>query len=153
MAKDKAEKASTEATTTVETPVNAQRRDETPRWRVLQNESIERATNLIKEHGSNVEFLVIKDKQFLSETVRPIENIDEAMDYLYRLEGRGITSDDIQKFRSEYQTMCEQIKTVENIAVELLSRARVRTSNFNLNRKVQRFGRNKVAAETEQAAV
>lgn len=92
---------------------------------------------------------MIKDKQFLSETVRPIENIDEAMDYLYRLEGRGITSDDIQKFRSKYQTMCEQIKTVENIAVELLSRARVRTSNFNLNRKVQRFGRNKVAAETE----
>ena len=105
MAKAKAEKATTEATTIVETPVtttvNTQRRDEIPRWRVFQNESIERATSLIKEHGSNVEFLVIKDKQFLSETVRPIENIDEAMDYLYRLEGRGITSSDIQKFRNE----------------------------------------------------
>jgi hypothetical protein len=142
--------ATTEATITVETPVNTQRRDEIPRWRVFQNESIERATSLIKEHGSNVEFLVIKDKQFLSETVRPIENIDESMDYLYRLEGRGITSSDIQKFRSEYKTMCEQIKTVENIAVEILSRARVRTSNLNLNRKVQRFGRKEEATEIEK---
>jgi len=113
----------------------------TPRWRVLQNQSIERATNLIKEHGSNVEFLVIKDKQFLLETVRPIENIDEAMDYLYRLEGRGITSDDIQKFRNEYQIMCEQIKVVENLVVEFLSKARIRTSNFNLNRKIQKESR------------
>jgi len=113
----------------------------TPRWRVLQNQSIERATNLIKEHGSNVEFLVIKDKQFLLETVRPIENIDEAMDYLYRLEGRGIASDDIQKFRNEYQIMCEQIKVVENIVVEFLSKARIRTSNFNLNRKIQKESR------------
>ena len=36
-----------------------------PRWESFAKmKSIERATNLIKEHGSNVEFLVIKDKQF-----------------------------------------------------------------------------------------
>ena len=135
MAKDKATAAKDKAV------ADEKKEVEVPRWQFLQNESITRATNLIKEHGANVEFLVIKDKQFLSETVRPIENIDESMDYLYRLEGRGISADDIQKFRSEYQMMCEQIKTVENIAVELLSRDRVRTSNRNLNRKIQRLNR------------
>ena len=135
MAKDKATAAKDKAV------ADEKKEVEVPRWQFLQNESITRATNLIKEHGANVEFLVIKDKQFLSETVRPIENIDESMDYLYRLEGRGISADDIKKFRSEYQMMCEQIKTVENIAVELLSRARVRTSNRNLNRKIQRLNR------------
>lgn len=129
---------------------NTTNKDTLPRWRMLQNESIERATNLIKEHGSNVEFLVIKDKQFLAETVRPIENIDEAMDYLYRLEGRGINSDNIQNFKNEYQLMCEQIKKTENIAIELLSKARVRTTNFNLNRKIQRF--NRKAKENEKVA-
>ncbi len=116
--------------------------EEVPRWRLAQEESIRRATALVKEHGPNVEFLVIKDKQFLAETVRPIENIDEAMDYLYRLEGRGINSEDIAKFKSGYSLMCEQIKVVEDIAVELLSKAKVRTKNQNLNRKVQKL-RNK----------
>ena len=32
--------ATTEAIITVETPVNTQRRDEIPRWRVFQNESV-----------------------------------------------------------------------------------------------------------------
>lgn len=150
MAKDKVEKKIADETKPLE--VNVQSRDTLPRWRVLQNESIERATNLIKEHGSNVEFLVIKDKQFLAETVRPIENIDESMDYLYRLEGRGINSDDIQNFKKEYQLMCEQIKKVENIAVELLSRARVRTTNFNLNRKIQRLNRKPKEEEKEAIA-
>lgn len=112
---------------------------EIPRWRVAQEESIRRATALIKEHGANVEFLVIKDKQFLAETVRPIENIDESMDYLYRLEGRGINSDDISKFRKEYALMCEQIKEVEDLAVALLNKGKVRTGNQNLNRKIQRL--------------
>lgn len=112
---------------------------EIPRWRAAQEESIRRATALIKEHGANVEFLVIKDKQFLAETVRPIENIDEAMDYLYRLEGRGINSDDISKFRKEYALMCEQIKEVEDLAVALLNKGKVRTGNQNLNRKIQRL--------------
>lgn len=150
MAKDKVEKKIADETKALE--VNVQNRDAVPRWRVLQNESIERATNLIKEHGSNVEFLVIKDKQFLAETVRPIENIDESMDYLYRLEGRGINSEDIQNFKKEYQLMCEQIKKVENIAVELLSRARVRTTNFNLNRKIQRLNRKPKEEEKEAIA-
>lgn len=150
MAKDKVEKKIADETKALE--VNVQSRDTLPRWRVLQNESIERATNLIKEHGSNVEFLVIKDKQFLAETVRPIENIDESMDYLYRLEGRGINSEDIQNFKKEYQLMCEQIKKVENIAVELLSRARVRTTNFNLNRKIQRLNRKPKEEEKEAIA-
>lgn len=150
MAKDKVEKKIADETKALE--VNVQSRDTLPRWRVLQNESIERVTNLIKEHGSNVEFLVIKDKQFLAETVRPIENIDESMDYLYRLEGRGINSDDIQNFKKEYQLMCEQIKKVENIAVELLSRARVRTTNFNLNRKIQRLNRKPKEEEKEAIA-
>lgn len=77
-----------------ETKENQKKEVEIPRWQFLQNESITRATNLIKEHGANVEFLVIKDKQFLAETVIPIENIDESMDYLYRLEGRGINTED-----------------------------------------------------------
>lgn len=122
---------------------------EIPRWQFLQNENIARATTLIKENGANVEFLVIKDKQFLAETVRPIENIDEAMDYLYRLEGRGINSENIQKFKSEYQMMCEQIKTVENIAVEYLAKARIRTSNRNLNRKIQKISRASNKASTD----
>jgi hypothetical protein len=132
-----------------ETKENQKKEVEIPRWQFLQNESITRATNLIKEHGANVEFLVIKDKQFLAETVRPIENIDESMDYLYRLEGRGINTEDIQKFRSEYQMMCEQIKTVENMAVEFLSKARVRTSNRNLNRKIQRLSKASNKASTD----
>ncbi|MDX9814717.1 MAG: hypothetical protein RBS91_08685 [Sulfurimonadaceae bacterium] len=115
--------------------------EETPRWQMLQNESIERATTLIKEHGANVEFLVIKDKRFLAETIRPIEHIDEAMDYLYRLEGRGISAEDIQKFRTEYLAMCEQIKTVETMAVEYLAKASVRTGNRNLNRKIQKLSK------------
>lgn len=123
---------------------------EIPRWKIAQDESIRRATSLIKEHGSNVEFLVIKDKLFLAETVRPIEHIDEAMDYLYRLEGRGINSDNIAKFKSEYSLMCEQIKAVEDIAVELLNKARVRTSNPSLNRKIQKFkNKNKENSEIE----
>lgn len=114
---------------------------EIPKWRAAQEESIRRATALIKEHGANVEFLVIKDKQFLAETVKPIENIDEAMDYLYRLEGRGINSEDISKFRTAYTLMCEMIQEAENIAVELLNKAKIRTSNQNLNRKIQKLRR------------
>jgi hypothetical protein len=48
--------------------------------------------------------------------------------------------------------MCEQIKKVENIAVELLSRARVRTTNFNLNRKIQRLNRKPKEEEKEAIA-
>ena len=42
-----------------ETKENQKKEVEIPRWQFLQNESITRATNLIKEHGANVEFLVI----------------------------------------------------------------------------------------------
>lgn len=135
-------KAKTEAVTDSMEQVNKNvelPKKETPRWQQLQNENIERAARLIKENGPNVEFLVIKDKFFLAETVKPIENIDEAMDFLYRLEGRGINSEDIQKFRSEYQMMCDQIKLVESLAVEYLAAARVKTTNFALNRKIRDF--------------
>ena len=123
---------------------------EIPRWRQAQDDSIRKATTLIKEFGINVQFLVIKDRKFLEEIVRPTENIDEAMDFLYRLEGRGISSEDIANFRREYSFLCEQFKAVENIAVELLAKAKVRTTNQNLNRKIQRLRNKKVEPEKQQ---
>lgn len=112
---------------------------EVPRWLQAQNSQIERATSLIKEHGANVEFLVLKDRMFLDETITPLTNIDGAMDFLYRLEGRGIDAESIALFKEEYAGMVAKINSVESLAIELLSQTNVRVDNRNLGRKIQAF--------------
>lgn len=112
---------------------------EVPRWLQAQNSQIERAISLIKEHGANVEFLVFKDRMFLNETINPLTNIDGAMDFLYRLEGRGIDAQSIALFKEKYAEMVEKISSVESLAVELLSQTDVRVDNRNLSRKIQAF--------------
>lgn len=112
---------------------------EVPRWLQAQNSQIEKATILIKEHGANVEFLVFKDRMFLNETINPLTNIDGSMDFLYRLEGRGIDAKSISLFKKEYAEMVEKISSVESLAVELLSQTDVRVDNRNLSRKIQAF--------------
>ncbi len=111
--------------------------EQVPRWQSIQNEQIQRATNLIKEHGSNVEFVVVKDRIFLNETINPLLNIDSAMNYLYRLEGRGIDSKDISKFKTDYLELVKKISDVESMAVKLLAGTNVRTDSRFLNRKLQ----------------
>lgn len=115
----------------------ADERKEIPLWQVTQNAQIERATSLIKLHGSNVEFVVSKDRSFLNEAITPLTNIDGAIDYIYRQEGRGINTTDVANFRKDYADLISLISKVELTAVNLLAKAGVRVDNRNLDRKIR----------------
>lgn len=117
-------------------------KNETPRWLENQNAQIERATALIKQFGSSVEFVVAKDRTFLDEVITPLKNIDSAVDFLYRQEGRGINSEDIATFRKDYAELIDLISKVENLAVGLLAKTNVRVDNRNLARKIRDAKRN-----------
>ena len=97
---------------------------EVPRWKQLQEQNIASAVALIKEHGADVEFLVIKDKFFLKESIEPIINIDKSLDFLFRLEGRAIDSKEIQEFRKEYADLVVAIKSLQDRAVTMFANAR-----------------------------
>lgn len=117
-------------------------KNELPRWLENQNAQIERAIGLIKQFGSAVEFVVAKDRTFLDEVIAPLKNIDNAVDFLYRQEGRGINSEDIATFRKDYAELISSISKVENLAVELLAKTNVRVDNRNLARKIRDAKRN-----------
>lgn len=129
-------KAKAEISNETEEKVEKTETVQVPRWQELQQQQIQKAIELIKTHGQDVEFLVIKDRMFMRETINPLVNIDTAMNFLYRLEGRGITSANITKFKKEYLSMVEKIKKVEETAVEMLAKTSTRTDNRFLNRKI-----------------
>jgi len=107
-------------------------------WQKMRHNMIQRATNLVDVHGTNVKFVVQNDPFIFQEIVEPTLVIDEGLALAYQLENRDLEADAVKVLKDEYFEVVKQVKALEEKIVSAVSVTNQRNiKNGVLKRKVR----------------